>query len=95
MIDASTEELIRFKEAGRRIPGCPCLSALHRWRLSGVRGTKLETLLVCGMRFTSVEAIARFIAEQNRDQQPAPAITPTQRRRQAETANRLLQEAGI
>ena len=95
MIDSSTEELIPFQQAGRRIPGNPSVCALHRWRLSGVRGAKLETLLVGGTRFTSTEAIARFIAAQNLDQTPAPALTAKQRRTQAETANRVLQEAGI
>lgn len=95
MIDPSTETLIRFQEAGRRIPGNPSVCALHRWRLHGVRGVKLSTLLCGGVRFTSVEAIARFIAEQNRDESPAPALTASQRRTQAESANRVLQEAGI
>ncbi|MFM9963356.1 MAG: DUF1580 domain-containing protein [Planctomycetaceae bacterium] len=95
MIDPQTEDLIAFQQAGKRIPGNPALCTLHRWRLSGVRGTKLETLLVCGIRYTSVEAISRFIREQNRDQQPAPAITSKQRRVQAETANKLLEAAGI
>ncbi len=95
MIDAATEELIPFQQAGRRIPGNPSVCALHRWRLSGVRGAKLETLLVGGTRFTSTEAISRFIAAQNRDESPAPAITAKQRRTQAEAANRVLQDAGI
>ena len=95
MIDASTETLIQFQQAGRRIPGNPSVCALHRWRLNGVRGAKLETLLVGGTRFTSVEAIARFITEQNRDEPPTPELTAKQRRTQAESANRVLQEAGL
>ena len=95
MIDPATETLIRFQETGRHIPGNPSVCALHRWRLHGVRGAKLETLLVGGTRFTSTEAISRFIAAQNRDESPAPAITAKQRRTQAESANRVLQEAGI
>ena len=95
MIDVKTETLIRFQDAGRCIPGEPSVSTLHRWRASGVRGVKLETLLVGGTRFTSTEAIARFIAEQNRDEQPQPGITAKQRRTQAEAANRLLEEMGL
>ncbi len=95
MIDSTLEDLIPFQKASHVIPGNPSVCALHRWRLSGVRGAKLETLLVGGKRFTSSEAIARFIAAQNADQQPTPAFTAKQRRVQAETANRLLQEAGI
>ena len=95
MIDHLTETLVNFQHAGRHIPGNPALCTLHRWRLSGVRKTKLETLLVGGIRYTSIEAINRFITEQNADQIPAPAITAGQRRRQAESANRVLQEAGL
>jgi hypothetical protein len=95
MIDPSTEEMIPFQQAGRRIPGNPSVCALHRWRISGVRGVKLDTLLCGGKRFTSAEAISRFIAAQNRDESSAPAITAKQRRTQAESANRLLIEAGI
>lgn len=57
---------------------------------------KLETFRIGGRRFTSVEAIARFIAAQNADDVPGTsAITPTQRRRQAEAARLALQEAGL
>lgn len=96
-IDAETEELIPFAEARTAFPGGKRLSlaTLHRWRLSGVRGVRLETLLVGGLRYTSTEAIARFIAAQNRDESPAPVLTASQRRVQAETANRLLEAAGI
>lgn len=95
MINAETETLIRFQAAGSDIPGNPSVCALHRWRLNGVRGAKLETLLVGGTRFTSKEAIQRFIAALNRDEQSTPTITPSQRRKQAEVADRLLREAGI
>ena len=57
---------------------------------------KLETFKIGGRRFTSLEAIARFIAAQNADDAPAiPAITATQRRRQSEAARLALQEAGV
>ena len=95
MIDSQTEDMVPFQEASRYVPGRPSLAALHRWRLNGVRGVRLETLLIGGKRFTSRQAIARMIAEQNRDETPTPAFTPKQRRTQAEAANRLLQEAGI
>lgn len=95
MIDHLTETLVNFQHAGRHIPGNPALCTLHRWRMRGVRGSRLETLLVGGIRYTSTEAIARFIQSQNASEPPAPAITAKQRRTQAEAANRVLQEAGI
>jgi hypothetical protein len=57
---------------------------------------KLETFKIGGRRFTSKEAIARFIAAQNTDDVPASqVITATQRRRQSEAARLALQEAGL
>ena len=96
-IDVETEDLIPFCEARSAFPGGKRLSlaTLHRWRLPGVRGTRLETCLIGGSRYTSAAAISRFIAAQNATDSPAPTITPSQRRRQAETANRVLQEAGL
>lgn len=95
-IDVTNEELITFNEARDAFPGGrrPALATLHRWRLNGIRGTRLETAQIGGSRFTSREAIVRFLKEQNASQTPLPAITPSQRQRQAETADRLLKEAG-
>ena len=96
MIDVEREDLVQFPEARGAFPGRKiALATLHRWRMHGVRGTKLETCLVGGLRYTSKQAILRFVEQQNRDQQPAPAITGKQRRRQAEAANRILEQAGI
>jgi hypothetical protein len=97
-IDCEAETLIHFPDARSAFHDDKrhSLASLHRWRLKGVRGVKLETVLICGLRYTSKEAIARFIAAQNADDVPAaPAITPTQRRRQAQAAQRALQEAGL
>jgi len=66
MIEVTAETLIQFRDLpkwtkdhlGRRIHP----STLHRWRLRGTRGVKLETLLVGGTRYTSVEALNRFFA---------------------------------
>ena len=96
-INVETEDLIPFSEARTAFPGGKRLSlaTLHRWRLSGIRGVRLETCVVGGLRYCSQQSISRFIAAQNRDEQPTPAITAKQRRTQAEAANRVLQEAGI
>jgi hypothetical protein len=95
-IDITKEELLTFNKARDAFPGGrrPALATLHRWRLDGIRGVRLETAQIGGSRFTSREAIVRFLTEQNASQTPTPSITPSQRRRQAETADRLLQEAG-
>ena len=96
-IDTEIETLIQFARARSAFP-CDrrvSLATLHRWRSNGVRGVRLETCLIGGLRYTSKEAICRFISAQNADEQPVAAIAPAQRQRQSEAARLALQEAGI
>jgi hypothetical protein len=98
-IDVQSETLVSFSDARSAFPGNVrrlSLATLHRWRLNGVRGVKLATVLIGGLRYTSLEAIVRFIAAQNAADVPAaPTITATQRRRQSEAARLALQEMGL
>ena len=94
MIDHDSEDMIPFVNAGQHIHGRPSRCTLFRWAFKGVRGVKLETLLIGNQRFTSKEAIARFIAAQNPDQ-AAPNITPSQRQRQSLAARRELEKMDI
>lgn len=96
-IDVNTEVLLRFEEARDCFPGRSKLSlaTLHRWRLHGVRGVKLETVLVGDRRFTSRQAIQRFVENQNCDARSVVTISPSQRRTQAEAANQILIDAGF
>lgn len=93
----ATEELLTFEQARTAFPGGRRLSlaTIHRWRLHGVRGVCLETVLVGGLRYTSREAIARFVAAQNAADAPQITITPAQRRTQAEAARAELRKAGV
>ena len=91
MIDPNVEDLLTLNAACGAFPGRRVgLATLHRWRLSGVRGCTLETILVGGQRFTSRQAIARFIEAQNSNQDP---IGSNGARRQvlAEAAQAILQ----
>ena len=96
-IDCDSETVLSFNEARTAFPGGKrlALATLHRWRLHGVRGTKLETALIGGLRYTSKEAISRFIAAQNAGESPAPSFTPSQRQRMSEAARRELEKLGI
>jgi len=95
MIDIHTESLVTLSQASRSLPGNPHLSTLHRWRLRGVRGVKLETCLIGGRRFTSLEAVANF-AEQisAKDNKSAKSATSLSRR-EVESLERQCQEEGI
>ena len=102
-IDIQTETVIGIGAGCREFPPDGIADAtIARYIQKGVKikatgeFVKLETIKIGGRRYTSKEAIARFIAAQNAADVPAiPAITPAQRRRQSEAARLALQEAGI
>lgn len=98
MIDFSTENPRTLAEAARTLPGGAVhVSTIHRWRMKGVRGVRLETFLRGGIRYTTDEAIERFFVATTAaaDGDVAPARTPKQRDRRIAAAERDLNEAGI
>ena len=89
------EELLSLGQAGRsEIPGKPNPSTLWRWHTRGVRGVKLETVVLGGRRWTSREAISRFAEASTRaaDSHAVPAAAPADR--SAVTRDKLV-EAGL
>jgi hypothetical protein len=91
-----SESLVSLIEATRLIPGRPHISSLHRWRTRGVRNVRLETTVVGGRRYTSREAIERFIDRSTAAANHAPSSqTTVQSRRAAEQAARELADDGI
>jgi hypothetical protein len=81
MIDTTAEELISLSDAIELIPGKPHLSQVYRWARRGLRGVKLEWVRCGGRRYTSREAITRFITALTiADGGDAPIATPTVRR---------------
>ncbi len=71
MIDVQTESLIRLGEAAKLFPSPPSSATLFRWVLHGVRGQKLDSELVGGVRYTSAAAVQRFITRSG-----SPALQP-------------------
>ena len=98
MIDHETEDLIPWDSCGREIPGNPATPTVYRWGFKGVRipGTdervKLESLLCGNKRFTSREAITRFITALNSPREAAPPVTDARRAKQNATAREVLAE---
>ena len=79
-MDMQKESLIRISQAAREIPGRPHLSTVVRWSLRGIKGVRLEKIVVGGRRFTSREAIqpiaraseyvnVRIVPSETRDRQ--------------------------
>jgi hypothetical protein len=93
------ENLLSLSDAAKSLPRRPHISTLHRWRLRGVRGIKLETVLVGGARLTSQQALQRFCdrvtAAANGEPPPQTVRTPAQRERDIRAAERELSETGI
>ena len=92
------EKLLRLPDAVEAATGqCPHLSTLHRWRLRGIAGVKLETVRCGGRRLCSIESVRRFLdgVTAAADGKQAQPRTPKQRSRDAESATRQLEQAGI
>ena len=99
-IDIENERVIPIREAPKHIPGRPSLASVYRWMTDGVRGgVRLESIVVGGQRFTSLEAIGRFIraTTANSPGASAPVPRPTSRQREAaiRKAERELRAAGV
>lgn len=96
-MDAFVEDLLSINEAAREAPGRPHIATVWRWINRGVRGIKLETVMIGGRRFTSREALEQFFARLTAASagEPLPIRTSRQRRRDIERAERELAEAGI
>lgn len=99
MIDIDKEQLVPISKAGGHFPGRrPCRETVYRWLLRGaaVQGTnervKLESVRQGGLRYTSHEAIKRFLAAQNPDLPTEPQEQADQR---SELARQELEAMGI
>jgi hypothetical protein len=75
------------------------VATVHRWRLRGVRGVRLETIAIGGLRYTSREALERFItattAAADGATTPAPIRSTKQREAAIAAAERELADAGL
>lgn len=90
------ESLFTLKAAAKLLPGHPHYATLFRWAQRGCRGIRLETILVGGIRYTSREALDRFIAACSGLSAPVPIVaTSKQRQRQIAAAKRELEAAGL
>ena len=105
-VEHPQEELIRLVD----VPSLPWLPlrpngkrgsrpTVYRWAYTGVRGVKLRTLCVGGVRCTTRTWLLQFFEELSGDAAAPtaapPRRTPTQRDRARERAHREAAEAGI
>lgn len=92
-----SESRVSFSEAARLEN--VHVASVHRWKLRGVHGVKLESFVFGGRRYTTLEAIERFKRRTTQavDGLPLDATSPTSTRRKSaiEAAERELEKAGI
>ena len=77
MIDPFDCNLIPLRAAALRCPpgrtGKPRhVSTLHRWALRGVRGVRLATVCIGGVRYTTPEALREFFSAISAQKPSAP-----------------------
>lgn len=91
---------IPIGKSAKYFPGKrPHITTIYRWMQRGVRGVRLETFTVGMRRYTSQEAIDRFVQQTTAAAPHAEvaqhAALSKARLRQIEQAERELDEAGI
>lgn len=89
MVAYRNENLLPLRDAAAKIPGRPHVSTLWRWATHGVgrQRQRLETVVIGGRRFTSIEALERFITALSSAQPQADDSEPE---RTADAAERTL-----
>jgi hypothetical protein len=104
-IDITTETVITPAKATHLCPERrrgvrPNVATVYRWMMQGVRGIKLESLVVGATRCTSIEALQRFFDALTAaaDAEHSSAVTPPpvskSRQKAIEAAERRLARAG-
>ena len=94
-IDIQSETLVPVSKIPSHVPGRPHLATAWRWVNRGCRGVKLETLLVGGKRWTSLEAIQRFAEATTAAADGTSIGTASTQRKAHERACAELDSAGI
>ncbi|MCH7725651.1 MAG: DUF1580 domain-containing protein [Planctomycetes bacterium] len=60
-IDSFQDELIPLSHIARSLPNQPSPACLWRWHRRGVKGVRLETIVVGGRRYTTRAAWEEFV----------------------------------
>lgn len=94
IIDIDSETLLTLAEAAKRFPRKLSICTLFRWCKNGVRGAVLSSVVIGGRRFTSLEAIHRFIVATSQRDSARPATEPANANR-AKNVAKCLTAKGI
>jgi hypothetical protein len=92
-----SRDFLTLTQAALELPGRPHISTLHRWRLTGIKGIKLNTVRVCGKRMVDRLSLQEFIDSVTAaaDGAHPQAETPVQHQRAIERAEKRADELGL
>jgi hypothetical protein len=82
------EQRLTLSQAAQRMD--LSVSTLWRWCQRGVQGTRLESIVIGHLRYTSVEALERFASRCTERADGVSPPTPRQRARRVAAAEREL-----
>ena len=98
MIDTRSEEIIPLRAVCQLFPGRKgkgvAVATVWRWVMQGRKGVRLESLIVGGVRYSSSQAVARFLDGLNA-LTPGGTHHPPDGERAAERAGNLLDSEGF
>ena len=80
---------LTFSAAARKVG--VHISTLHRWRLTGVRGYRLDTIVVGGRRYVIEESLETFIRDMNQLRRDLDVDRVTR----ADAASKVLDAMGV
>lgn len=98
MLDIHNESLVPVKDIPSHLPGRVHIASVWRWIQRGCRGVKLETAMIGGKRYSSLEALQRFADATTAaadGTSPGAPSTPAAARKSHERACSELDAAGI
>ena len=100
MIDPNQETLLSLTQTAKELPvrrggKRAHVSCVYRWTKAGCKGVILESIQVGGTRCTSREALARFFDRLTDRQSVSVPTSSKAHNRPVETAEQLLDDAGI
>ncbi|HEV3304174.1 MAG TPA: DUF1580 domain-containing protein [Planctomycetaceae bacterium] len=89
-IDPIADPLISLSRAAKSLPNPPSPACLWRWHARGIRGVRLETVVVGGRRFTTAAAFREFVerltvsaAATGKPESPPPRLDDVQQKLRA------------
>ena len=81
MLDYEKESILSFKQAAEYVPRGVHYNTICQWADNGVKGVILDSIRIGRRRFTSKEAIQRFIEEKTQEHEPLMPELPRHERR--------------